>query len=626
MCGINGFNSQDNEKIKHMNSLIEHRGPDASGFYSDEKVSLGQTRLKIIDLSERAAQPMFDSDKKIGIVFNGEIYNFNEIKKELKELGHNFNSDSDTEVIIYAYKEWGYDCVKRFNGMWAFAIFDKNKDKLFLSRDRLGKKPLFYYCKNNKFIFSSEIKPIFIHNIEKKLNKRAISSYLSYRYVLGEESMFEDILKLLPGHNLVFDLNKGEIESLWEYWDVEKEDKEMGEEEAKNKVEILFKNAIKLRQISDVPIGSINSGGLDSSLVSAIMAGINNYPIKTFTVKFPEEGFDETGFARILANHCDTVHKEITIDTDNFLEIMRDYVKKKNEPIGVPNEIALYMLFNEIKKNVTVILSGEGADEIFAGYSRIFRSPTDYEKIKKLKENLEKYKIEYPSLYSKYKGRTFENELEHFMFLYDYFPEEEKNFILKEDYHMDFMPIFEKYFNKIQGEYAKKISYVFIKLHLPGLLSRLDNSSMASAVEARCPFLDYRLINLVFNLPFNLKNPWKSEEHKREFEYKSCDEIAEEGDISKYLLKKISEKHIPKEIIQRKKQGFPLPLQKWFKEDFFEEAKKILLSEDSKIKEVVNTENLEKWLEKGVKNNDKMFGQRLWMLISLELWLREYFK
>mgnify|MGYP001560531786 CR=1 FL=1 len=621
MCGINGFTFENHELIKKMNDLLVHRGPDSSGIYKDEKISLGHRRLKIIDLSEKASQPMFDSENKIAIIFNGEIYNFKELKKEL-EKDYKFKSNSDTEVIIYAYKKWGYNCVEFLNGMWAFAIYDKGKNKLFLSRDRLGKKPLYYTLLNNKLIFSSEIRPLFVHAIKKDLNKKSISSFLSYRYVLGEETMFEGIFKLLSGYNLVFDLNEDKIEKIWEYWDLEHNEININENEAKKNVDYLLTDSVSLRQVSDVPIGSINSGGLDSSLISAIMAKINDNPINTFTVKFPEKGFDETYFAKLLADYCNTIHKEIIIDTSNFLDIMKEYSKKKDEPIGVPNEIALYLLFKEIKKSVTVILSGEGADEIFAGYSRIFRSPYDYERLNKIK-NIEDYKKN-PSLYKKYNGKFFKNELEHFLFLYNYFPNEEKNFILKENFISDFSHLFKKYFDN-NLNYQKKISYAFIKLHLPGLFARLDNSSMASAVEARCPFVDYRLVNLVYNLPFNLKNPWKSEEDKKLAENKNCDEIAEVHDHLKYILKKVSKDYIPEEIINRKKQGFPLPLQKWFKEDFYEESKNLLLSEGSRIRMVANIDNLKEWIENKGNIRDEQFGQKLWMLLSLELWLKEWF-
>jgi len=647
MCGINGFNFRDEGLVKQMNSLIRHRGPDSDGCFSDDDVSLGHQRLKIIDISEKGAQPMSDSEGKVWIVFNGEMYNFMDVRNELESRGYKFKSKCDTEVIIYAYKEWGVGCVNHFNGMWAFAIYDRPKKKMFLSRDRLGKKPLYYHVKDGRFIFSSEIKPLFIdgHGIEKKLNKKAASSYLSYRFVLGEETMFDGIRKLLPGHSMLFDMDKGQVERVWQYWDVGgsgeiKDDKD--EARAKGKVESLLKDAVSVRQVSDVPIGSINSGGLDSSVISAMMATIQDSPIRTYTVKLPEKGHDETPFAKLLADRYKTIHREIVVDVSNFLDLMKEYAAKKDEPVGVPNEIALYLLFKEIKKSATVILSGEGADEIFAGYNRIFRSPYDYERLKRLeKGELKDYKGKYSSLYRKYGGRFFKDEVEHFMFLYNYFPDKEKNFILKDEAHANFEHFFREYFSRVKGPYSKKISYAFLKVNLSALLAKLDNSSMASAVEARCPFLDYRLVNLVFNLPFSLKNPLKPGigPDGPEIGHKNCDEIADEYDIPKYILKKVGEEYLPNEIVARKKMGFPMPLEKWFREDLYPEAKKLLLSKDSKIGMVANKDNILSWMEDNVNNTGNTnnannanntntsqgFGLKLWMLLSLELWLREWF-
>tara|TARA_B100000315_G_C14592899_1_gene596928 strand:- start:1554 stop:3416 length:1863 start_codon:yes stop_codon:yes gene_type:complete len=620
MCGINGFTFEDHDLIDEMNSLLIHRGPDDSGTYVDS-VSLGHRRLKIIDLSEMGRQPMSDLDKKIIVTFNGEIYNYKDLKSELSE--YSFKSDSDTEVILYAYKKWGLKFVDKLNGMWALAIYDKERKNLILSRDRLGKKPLFYTRWEDDLIFSSEIKPLFVHDIVKKLNKKAVSSYLSYRYVLGEESMFQGIYKVPPAHNLIFDLNKNEIAYVFEYWDLSHNEINIDYKEAKRRIDKVLLDSTRLRQVSDVPIGSINSGGLDSSLLSGMMSNMHDNPINTFTVKFPDEGFDETEFARLLADHCNTNHREIVVDIENFLDVMKDYSSKKDEPIGVPNEIALYLLFKEIKKYASVVLSGEGADEIFAGYSRIFRSPEDYEKIKEIRDTGKDYS-NFPSLFKKYKGRYFDNKLEHFLYLYNYFPNDEKNSFLKEEFLIDHVLIFQKYFNE-NRDYKKNISYVFLKLHLPGLFARLDNSSMASAVEARCPFVDYRLVEEVYSLPFSLKNPWKSEKDKEISKNKSSDEIAEVHDETKYLLKKIAEDYIPNEIVYRKKMGFPLPLQKWFTGSLFEEGERLLLSEDSKITEVLYQDKLREWIERGRDNGDKLFGQKLWMLISLELWLREWF-
>lgn len=627
MCGINGFSFSNKQKAEKMNAFLIHRGPDSCGVFYDNHVTLSHTRLKIIDLSENANQPMSDSQEKIWIVFNGEIYNFEEIKRDLLLLGYKFKTKSDTEVIINSYKQWGYDCVNFFNGMWAFVIYDKLRGTFFLSRDRLGKKPLYYTFKDGGLIFSSEIRPLFVHEIERSLNKRAVSSFLSYRQVLGKETMFKNIFKLPPASNMVFNINTQKIEREWEYWDVNKTDILLTEDQAKYEVERILSDAVSIRQVADVPIGSINSGGLDSSIVSSLMASINAEPIKTFTVKFPEIGYDETPFAQLLSERYATIHKEIIVDVENFFDLMKEYASIKDEPIGVPNEIALYLLFREIKKSLTVVLSGEGADEIFAGYSRIFRSPYDFYRLKEIQEKGDTtyYQNNYVSLFKKYNGLFFKDEIDHFMFLYNYFPDNEKNYFLKKEAIMNYKPFFKKFFNKVSGSYEKKISYIFLKIHLLGLLLRLDNSSMYNSVEVRCPFLDYRLINLVFNLPFSMKNPWKSLNDQLLAISLTSDEIAEKYDLPKYLLKKLAKKYIPQTIIERKKQGFPLPLQKWFGERFYDEAKRLLISKDSKINIVINTDKLQTWIENQIQCSDKNFGLKLWMLVSLELWLRQWF-
>ncbi|MBS3080321.1 asparagine synthase (glutamine-hydrolyzing) [Candidatus Pacearchaeota archaeon] len=622
MCGINGFNFNDKELIKKMNESIYHRGPDQGGYYVNHILSLGMRRLKIIDLSEKARQPMSDKEKSIWIVFNGEIYNYKEIRKEL-EKKYKFNSQSDTEIIIYAYKEWGYDCVNKFNGMWAFCIYDSTKNILFLSRDRFGKKPLYYYNKN-KFIFSSEIKAILKHDIKKELDKKAISSFLSYRYVLGEETFFENIFKLLPGHNLVYNIKDKKVEKIWEYWDLSISNLNLDEHKAKQELEKLLKKSISLRKISDVPLGVILSGGLDSSLITAILAK-QEPKINTFTVKFKEKGYDETEYAKIVSNNYKTNHHEVIVDTANFLDIMKEYTKFKDEPIGVPNEIALFLLSKKIKEKVTVVLSGEGADEIFEGYGRKFSSARDYEIIKKIKQlnNPKIYKTKFISLFKKYNGKLFNSEIEHFLYEYKYWTEEEKNAILNEEFKSEHYNFFEKYMNKFNIPYQKKISYLFIKIHLPGLLNRLDSPTMACSVEGRAPFLDPELVQFAFNLTSSLKTKWTISENEIMGLNEIGDNLSERKNISKYLLKEVAKDYLPKKIIYREKQGFPLPLNDWFKEDFIKISKDLLLDKNSKIKPIANQDNLKKWIEE--RDADaKRSGQKLWMLLSLELWLREW--
>jgi len=626
MCGINGFNFQDKKILNEMNAATHHRGPDGTGIFSDSKVSLGHNRLAIIDLSERGKQPMSNSDESVWITFNGEIYNYQEIRKEL-ENKYKFRSQSDTEVIIQAYQEWGTECVNKFNGMWAFCIYDKKKNILFLSRDRFGKKPLHYYYDGKKFIFSSETKALFKHPIKKVLNVKAIPSYLSYRQVLGEETFFVGIKKLLPAHNLIFDLNQNKIASIKEYWDLKPHEISIDENKAAHQLEEHLIKSVAYRKISDVPLGIILSGGLDSSIITALLAQMEKDPINTFTVKFKEKGYDETEFAKKVAEQYKARYFEVLLETKGFLDLMEDYSEYKDEPIGVPNEVALYLLSKKIKEKVTVALSGEGADEIFEGYGRKFSSARDYEILKKLKNNprgKEIYKKEFSELYKKYEGKFFESETEHFLFEYGYWTEPDKEAVLLSNINHDFSYLFEQNFGKYDMPYQKKISYFFAKMHLPGLLMRLDSASMASAVETRAPFLDYHLAQYVFNLPSRYKTKWTISDSEVLSLNKTGDHLSEKENVPKYLLKEVSRKYLPRSIVDRIKQGFPLPLSEWFVRDFKKIAQEMLLSKESRIRPFVNQDKLAEWLESDPEG--KRFGQKVWMLLSLEIWLRKHFR
>ena len=618
MCGINGFSFENKGLLDKMNQATHHRGPDATGTFI-EGVSLGHNRLSIIDLSEKGKQPMSNEDGTIQITFNGEIYNFQEIRKEL-EGKHTFKSHSDTEVIVHAYEEWGQECVKKFNGMWAFCIYDKKKNILFLSRDRFGKKPLFYTVHKGTFIFSSEIKGILQHQIKKELNKTAVSSFLSYRYVLGEETFFKNIYKVLPAHNLIFDLKTKKLTHT-EYWDLDLTEAKVSEQEAKKKVSALLQQSIAYRKISDVPLGVILSGGLDSSLITAMLARQEKKPINTFTVKFNEEGFDETIFAKKVAKDAKAHYHEVKIDTSNVLTLMKEYSKHKDEPIGVPNEIALYLLSKKIKEKVTVVLSGEGADEVFEGYGRIFSSVREYELLKSKGND---YKKSLPVLYAKYEGRTFATEEEHFNFLYGYWSEEEQNEIVQGDAKKEWKKFMTPYFTKVKNmPYGQKISYVFLKIHIPGLLARLDASTMASAVEARAPFMDYMLAGYGVNLPSTLKTKWALAQEEYDKGGENTDTLSEIKNTSKYVLKEVAREYLAREIIERKKQGFPLPLQQWFGAHFEKIVKELLLSQKAHIAKVIDQKKLELWMNKN--REKKEYGQKVWMLVSLELWLQEWF-
>ena len=642
MCGVCGFNFKDEDLIKKMLNSLKHRGPDDEGFYANNSISIGNTRLSIIDLRDVARQPIFNEDESIAIVFNGEVYNYIELREELMERGHRFKTMSDTEVIVHAYEEWGFKCVNRFNGMWAFAIYDSKKGILFLSRDRLGIKPLYYYFDqdNGKFYFASEIKAILIA-LDKKLevNIDGVIEYLMFRDTIDDSTVYKGIKKLLPGHNLIFDIHRKEIR-IERYWDVPNDPLDyIDEEKAISTLERKIRKSVEFRVRSDVPVGAILSGGLDSSVVTAFMRIIYNEnkppsldEFYTFTVRFKSKKFDEGEFARLVAQQYDTKHIEVYLDNVNFIKSMIEYASIKDTPIGVPNEIALYQLARKIRSmGVKVVLSGEGSDEIFYGYSRIFRSPFDYERLKILQytpDGEKYYKDQYKSLYETYGGRYFSRMLDLFLFRYNYFTWDDILELFGEKAKKTLNSvrnIFENVWYKINGDNYRRISYVFLKIHLPVLLARVDNAMMASSVESRVPFLDPELVSYVFNLPNELKSRWKSVRDYIEAQFKSADEIAEIHDEPKYALKKLGEKYLPTEIIKRKKQGFPVPFQEWFN-SILETAKQIILNENSALNKVIGLkpEVIERWIEKKQLENDKLLGQKIWMLLALEFWLTKW--
>lgn len=639
MCGITGiFDIGKGKKISKKTLLgminsMAHRGPDDSGTIILKNICLGHRRLSIIDLSKKGHQPMSDSKKQIWIVYNGEIYNFKEIKNELIDKNYKFESGSDTEVIIYSYKEWGIDCIKKFNGMFAFALFDSRKNELFLVRDRLGIKPLYYAKISDVFIFASEIKALLKYpGFKRELNLKAVSSYLSYRYEIGNETLFKNIFKLMPGHYLK--IRNGQIMTK-EYWDIILEGhKGLSEAYYKREIERLVKKSISMRLISDVPLGAYLSGGLDSSIIVALMAKLSSKKVKVYSVGFKEEGYNEFHYSRQVANMYKTDYKEIMLSTKNYLQNMKKLIKFKDLPLSVPNEIPIYMLSKELKKDITVVLSGEGADELFAGYGRIFRSPLDYKKLKLMKyfPSFIRKKL-FNKLLIKYKGKKFNSEMEHFLYNYSYFPLEEKKFIFNEkmnntignDEHLN--AIFKRYFKKAaNADYYKKIGYVFEKVHLPGLLARLDCPTMAASVEGRVPFVDYKLVEFMSTVPIKYKIKWKSFLEPIKSIMESSDEISERRDITKYILKEAFKHMLPKPVVQREKKGFPVPLDSWFRGHVNKVAKRELLNKNSRIQAIVDQKNLKRWMDSNLKDGkDKSFGQKAWMLLNLEYWLREYF-
>jgi len=538
MCGINGFNFIEKSILKKMNSSLAHRGPDDEGVFTDlnSKVSLGHRRLSIIDLSKNGSQPMNYShkDKKATIVFNGEIYNFQEIKDKLIKLGYKFKSTSDTEVILASYLEWGKDCVKKFNGMWAFAIYDPKKEVLFLSRDHFGKKPLYYFFDGKKFIFSSEIKGILKHKIKKEINPEAVDLYFSLGFIPAPYSIYKNIFKLDQRENLVFDLKKKSITKK-RYYDWPDYNPSQSRAELKKEFFSLIKDSVKLRMISDVPVGYFLSGGLDSSTIVNYAKEINKN-INTYSIGF-EGNYDETPQINILKDLFKTKHHHKYFREKNFKKILKNIFHNYDEPFSDPSMFPTFFLSKFARENVTVALSGDGGDEIFGGYPRykiakqmsylrkipsIFRKLILYFSSGRLKEGLRLSLLPPEKFYSEARGNFYK-------------PEIAKKFLEN---------TLKKSLKKTRGNLVEAVRLMDIYLYtLPdNFLLKIDRASMASSLEVRSPFLDYRLVEYSMKIPTKYKVSFSKD---------------------KRLFREIVSDFLPEKIVNSPKKGFTPPINSW---------------------------------------------------------------
>ena len=598
MCGINGIYSKGSnlnlkKRINSMNGSISHRGPDSEGIFLSENLALGHRRLSIIDTSEIANQPMTSKSGSWVIVFNGEIYNFKEIKEE---LSYSFITGSDTEVILAAVEEKGIDWfIDRANGMFSIALYNSITDYLYLIRDRLGIKPLYYFKDEDKIIFSSEIKGILSSGLVKAdFNEAAVDEYLGNRYVRAPYTFFKNIYQLEAGTYIEIDKSLNINETI--YWDIPQElnfDEDFNEEDIAIKFEAEITKAIKYRLISDVPLGTYLSGGIDSSLITAITAKSQKEALNTYTIGFPE--LNEFEYSKVISQQYKTIHHEILMKKEDYIKNWDRLIGYKDAPLGVPNEIPLAVMSTKLKEKITVVLSGEGADELMGGYGRIFRSPFEF-----IKED---------------KNSSF---YEYLIDDYEYVSRELRDKFITTS--KKYRRIFD---NKIIDEFSGKtneenVFMFFHKYHVKGLLQRVDMTTMQTSVEARVPFLDHNLIEFAYSkIPYSLKLKWKSDESKVNAKSISSVNYSEDLDTPKYLLKKIAYNHMPDYIVDRKKVGFPVPLTEWF--DNLEEMANQLLPSAS-------------WLKKDTLNSlismskkEVRAGQVLWMFVNIEVFRKKYF-
>jgi len=636
MCGVFGVASphplsEARDVLEGLTDLLAHRGPDDRGSYVGEGVFLGHRRLSILD-GQGGRQPMITADGRYVVVYNGEIYNFREVRAALEARGHGFATDSDTEVLLRAYVEWGADCLARLRGMFAFAIWDAERRALFLARDRLGIKPLYYALIDQRLVFASEMKAITGHPGFRR-QAAALSSYLSFRTVIGEGTVFVGLKTLPPGFCLLFAEGRLRVR---QYWDIPRRatQTDLGEAHYLDRLREMLPRIVKSHLVSDVPVGAYLSGGVDSSLLVALMALHHAGPVKTFSVGFDVAGYDEGDHAELVSRHLGTEHRRLVVSADGFIEAIEAMIRDRDQPLSIPHEAALLALSRDLRRDVTVCLSGEGADELFGGYGRVQRSPMDYRKLQLFQslpaalQRLIRASVRDPDILQRL---ALKDDVDHFLHVYHWWPMAEKAGVLSEAasraLHGDqalralCRDVFE---SSGSDDPYDRVFYFFEKIHLVNLLDRLDMQSMAASVEARVPFVDHELVEFVSAIPLRHKMRWKSPMHMMRAAFMTSEHASEVLDISKYLLRKLADERLPRQISRRKKLGFPAPLDAWLSGPLRSRAREILLDPVTRRRGLFNMDALERLLcgEPGLRYD--FHGKRVWMLMNVELWFRAH--
>ncbi|MEW5693439.1 MAG: asparagine synthase (glutamine-hydrolyzing) [Candidatus Hydrogenedentota bacterium] len=609
ICGIVHFNDKpiNVEIVSKMTDVMKHRGPDDRGIYLFDKIAFGHRRLSIIGLST-GHQPMSNEDDSIWITYNGELYNYLELKDELKSKGHIFKTDCDTEVIIHLYEEYGCDCVNRMNGIFAFCIWDNRLKQIFLARDHLGVKPLYYYLDNTKFLFSSEIKAILEYDGFNILpNYKAISAYISFLYETGNETFFENILKLSAAHYAVVTLD-GRM-SIKKYWDLNLENRFSNKDENKiiERFRDLFEDSVKLQLMSEVPVGSFLSGGLDSSTI-VYFASKHYKELQTFTIGSREREYDESYYAKMLAENLNVKNHTIYQKPVDIINTIKEMIWHLDEPLHGPATIPFYIISKKASENVKVIFSGDGGDEQWLGYPRYLVAWLNL-LLKKKKLNIFEYinliknRFGFYSLLSYLPRMNMKTEDFYFDAI-NLFKEKEKwNLISPEFIHrfdINVKKRIDDMFSekKEADDIIKKIMYLELKSYLISILHLTDKLTMAHSLEARVPFLDYRLVEFSFSIPTTLK--------LKNFN-------------TKYLIRKLVEGLLPEKIINRKKMGFTVPAKLWFRNELISDIRDIILSQKAKNRAYFQYKYIEDMIMKQ-RYSIRDYSSKIWALLCIEIW------
>jgi asparagine synthase (glutamine-hydrolysing) len=625
MCGIAGFidlwdtgaarsKEERAQILEQMCRIITHRGPDDQGVMLDQGVALGMRRLSIIDLAG-GHQPISGEDGTVTIVFNGEVYNFLELQPQLESLGHQFRTRSDTEAIVHAYEQFGTACVNHLRGMFAFAIWDSRNRRLFIARDRAGKKPLYYtVTSKGTLVFGSELKSLLLHpDVERELNLQALDAYLSLGYVPDPLSIFQGIRKLAPGHFLTFENGRVGIS---QYWDFSFEPAEARRpEDYLEELRALLDESVRIRLVSDVPLGAFLSGGIDSSTIVALMARHMNQPVKTFSIGFNEDSYDELKYARVTAKRFGTDHHEFIV-TPEICDVVDKLVWHLDEPFADQAAIPNYIVAKMAREHVTVVLSGDGGDELFAGYTRY------------LIEHKRRSFAQLPRVVREKMMQPLSERLPHGMFGRNYL----HNIALDPiDRYLDSVSLFtglnkrllysrgfkedlggnghlEMFFREFSGRVKTgnaldRLLYIDSKTYLPGdILAKVDRTSMAASLEARAPLLDHKLIDFVTRIPASLKLS---------------------GMETKHLFKRAVKDLIPDEILNRPKQGFGVPIQQWINHQLKARIRETLMDRQTQQRGFIDQHYVNVLLDEHERGR-RDHSSALWALLMLELWLRTF--
>jgi asparagine synthase (glutamine-hydrolysing) len=628
MCGIAGIvagdrlGADDRARVSRMRDVIAHRGPDDAGLFADGQAALGHRRLSIIDLAA-GHQPLANENDTIWIVFNGEIYNHAEVRPELEAAGHRYRTRSDTETIVHAYEQWDGSCVDRLRGMFAFAIWDAPKRRLLLARDRLGVKPLYWAQAGDRLLFGSEIKSILASGLVRaEADESRLPELLSTRYLSGPETLFKGIHRLLPGHTLVFE--DGRVTTR-QYWDIptgrgDEAIAALSDRDAVQRFRALLEEAVRLRLMADVPLGMFLSGGLDSSAIAALMAGMIDRPLQTFSVAFKHRAFSELDYARQVSSAIKADAHEIVIDEHDFFGALPRMIWHEDEPIAHPSSIPLYFVSELARAHVKVVLTGEGSDELLAGYGKYPRALVNWRAAAVyglLPQRVRSWVARgvvprLPGQARRYASRSFVSvERTPEAMFFDNFAAiglARQRTLLTPRFAAasagDVYGPSKEYFDRPNGDSTvlDRLLYADLKTYLVELLMKQDQMSMAASIESRVPFLDHKLVEFAAALPARFKL---------------------RGFTTKWILREAVRSILPPEILSRRKMGFPVPFAIWMRGAWNGAARDVLLDSRSRQRGIIDPQAVDRLLAAHASGTAEG-GDAIWSLLNLELWYRTF--